>query len=161
MSYKKNRDWFIDYNDLASQSSPVHYVYWELKVSNDGAGPYSNLSFKPQWVTRLRNTSANQFDFSQLEIGDEVTIRTDGVVTTTANNQIYGTKIRFDIWWVPFDLIVWQTYQKAIASYPTIRVITFYIWSATMRDNPAELLFESDAAADIKVNWFYISVKRR
>lgn len=155
------RNGYIDYNDLATQTTPLSYTSGELKIWNDGAGPYSTSVYKPVGVTRLFNTATGQFDFSQLAVGDQVTIRTDWTVTTTTNNQIYGTKLRFDIGGTPFELKVGNTYRKAIGTYPTIRQISFYIWSTSMKNNPAELIFESDAPASIKVNWFYISVERR
>lgn len=96
-----NKDGFIDYSHSGTTQS---YVSGDLKLLNDGAGAYTLKTFAPLGVTELWNTTTNQFDFTQLEIGDEVTIRTDGQATTTENNQIFGTKINMSIGANPYTL---------------------------------------------------------
>jgi len=161
MWYQPDYNWFIDYNDLATQTTALSYVSGELVVTNDWAWPYSNYSHSPKWVTQLWNTAINKFDFSQLRVWDEVTVRTDWTVVTSAINQEFWTKIRFDIWWSPFDLSMWASFFKSVGAYPIIRQVSFYIGTESMRANPAELLFSSSDPADLVVNWFYMSVRRK
>lgn len=151
-------DGFIDYNHSGTTQS---YTTGDLKILNDGAGVYTLKTYKPLGVTELWNSTTNQFNFSELSLGDEVLLRTDGIVTTTSNNQIFGTKIKFDITGIPYELQVGQSYYKTIGSYQVNRVMSFYIGNTGTLLNPAELLFFSDSAATVKLNGFYISIKRR
>lgn len=161
MTYKTSRDWFIDYNDLATQSTPLLYSTWNIQLTNDWAWPYWNNSYAPMWITQLWNTSTNQFDFSKLAIWDEVTLRFDLLVTTSATNQIVKIYATFDIWWTPFSLTLDNQHFKTAWEYNIVETEKFYIWSAGMKNNPWRLYFNSDANASIKVNWFYISVIRK
>jgi hypothetical protein len=154
----KNLDGFIDYNHSGSTQS---YTTGDLKVLNDAVGAYTLKTYAPDSVTDLWNATTNQFDFSQLTLGDEVTIRTDGEVTTTANNQIFGTKLNMSIGANPYTLQVGQSYYKTIGTYPVTRLASFYIGNTDTLTNPAELMFYSDASATLKVTGYYISVKRR
>lgn len=153
-----NFDGFIDYSHSGSTQA---YVSGDLKILNDGAGAYTLKTYAPLGVTDLWNTTTNQFDFSQLRIGDEVTIRTDGEVTTTAVNQIFGTKLNMSIGSNPYILEVGKSFFKVVGTYPVIRYIHFYVGNTDTMNYPAELIFTSDEAATVKLLGFYISVKRR
>lgn len=159
--YKASRDGFIDYNDLATQSVPLAYTTGDLQITNDWAGPYGSSANAPMGITQLWNTSTNQFDFSKLSIGDEVTLRFDLLVTTSAPNQVTKVFCTFDIWGTPFSLTLDHQYFKSAWSYNVVETEMFHIGSAGMKNNPGRMYFNSDANATIKVNWFVISVKRR
>jgi len=159
--FKPCRDWFIDYNDLATQSVPLVYTTGELQLTCDGAWPYSTALYKPMGVTRLWNATTNQFDFSSLSVGDEITLRFDISVTTSATNQVLKVFSRFDIWWFPYDLTLDHQHFKTADTYNIVETESFYIGSEWMRANPWRLLMTSDASATVKINWLYISVTRR
>ena len=154
----RDLDGYFDYNHSGATQS---YVDGKLKVLNDAAGTYTTKVFAPLGVTDVWNATTNQFDFSQLSVGDQIEIRTDGEVTTTANNQIFGTELSMSIGANPYPLQVGQSYYKTIGTYPVTRLTKFYIGNTDTKDNPAELLFYSDAAATLKVTGFYISITRR
>jgi len=163
MSHCPNRDWFIDYNDLTTQSSPIAYTTGTIKLTNDGAWPYWNTAFPPAWVTSLWNTTTNQFNFSQLSIWDEVTLRFDVNLTTTQANQVIKFLVTFDIWGTQFDLTLDQQVFKTAGTYNIVETERFYIGSAGMKNNPWEIKFTSEGNDDatIVVNWFYLSAHRR
>ena len=162
MNYKYiNKNGWIDYNDSYTAINPINYISGDLQLTNDGLGIYSNSLFKPSGVTRLWNSTTNTFDFSELNVGDEITIRTEGIVTTSSNNQIFGTKIIFDLQGIPFSINLGQTYRKAIGTDSINRIIKFYIGSEEVRNTPAKWIFQSDSPATIIVNGLYISVQKR
>ena len=76
----------IDYNDLATASSPVSISAntW-TDIPNDGAGAFTNLLFLPAGITTLLDTSTGYLDLSQLSLGDSVLIRNDFEVTPNGN----------------------------------------------------------------------------
>ena len=156
-----NRDGFIDYNDLATQSTPIAYTTGTIKITNDGAWPYGDSANKSPMVTRLWNTATGQFDFSQLSIGDQVFIRCDIVVTTSTPNQEVELDYVMDIWWANYTVHCINQYFKTAKAYHLWQTTDIYIGNVGTKNNPAELRFQSDWACSIKVNWFYISTKRK
>lgn len=155
------RDGFFDYNDLTTATTPIAYTTGTIALTNDGAGAYSTSVYKPIGITQLWNTTSNQFDFSDLSLGDEVILRTDLLVTTTGANQVFEFHLTFDIGGTPYDLGIYHAHFKTAGTYNVVETESFYIGNAGTRDNPGELRFSSDSNATIKVNGFYISVKRR
>ena len=77
---------FADYNDASTTSSPVSLLagVW-TDIPNDGTGPYTNLSFLPDGVTNVLDTSTGYLDLSQLSLGDSIIIRNDFTVTPNVN----------------------------------------------------------------------------
>jgi len=161
MSYKPYRNWFIDYNDLATQSVPIAYTTWTIVLTNDWAWPFSTSQFHPKNITQLWNTATNQFDFSWLDIWDEVMIRVDILVDIVTPWTVVKLNFTFDIWWVPFDLTIDNQYFKNAWTYNIVETEKFYIGGSWMKNNPWELRFTADWVCDIVVNWFYISVYRK
>jgi len=160
--YKSSRDGFIDYNDLATQSVPIAYTTWSArKLTNDGLWPQTFKTEKPQGVTELRNTATNQFDFSKLSIWDQVDIRVVFDLTTSATNQESLVYMNMAIWWWAYSIYDWSWYFKAAWTRPVWAVIKLYMWNTDTINLPSEIMFLSDANASIKVNWFYISAKRK
>jgi len=153
-----NKDGFFDYNHSGTTQA---YTSGNMKVLNDGAGAYTTSLYAPFGITDLLNTTTNQFDFSGLSLGDEVMLRIDYIVTTTANNQIVNGFMTFDIGGTPYNLTLGSSYFKVVGTYNIIKVVPFYIGNEGTLNNPAELYFDSDAAATLQVNGFYISAKRR
>lgn len=130
MSYKASRDGFIDYNDLATQSTPLAYTTGNLQLTNDGAGSYGTVVYKPMGITKLWNTSTNQFDFSELSIGDEISLRFDLLVTTASTNQVVKIFSTFDIGGTPFNLTLDNQHFKTAGEYNIVETEMFYIGSA-------------------------------
>jgi len=152
---------FIDYNDSATHTTPLSYLSGTLKITNDGLGAYSTSTFAPIGVTKFWDTMNNQFDFSQLEVGDEVSLRIDLNVETKAPNAQIKAYLKFDISGFPFNLGIYHNYFKNTGTYNIVETEGFYIGSEGMRDNRGELLFESDVECSIIVNGFYISINKR
>ena len=153
----------FDYNDLATQTTPLAYTTGDLQLTNDIEGDYTFLSQPPYGVTSVWDEIDNVFDFSQLSIGDEVFLRVHINVTTTGANQISGLKILFgegtaNEYMLPIDLGI---AFKIAGSYDVLRELTFYIGNEDWRTTPAKLLFESDASADIIVYGWHPYIIRK
>ena len=78
-----------DYNDAATAVTPITLTAdtWTA-VTNDGAGPFTNLNYLPSGATQLMNTTSGAFDFSELSLGDNCLIRNDFSVTPNTNNAL-------------------------------------------------------------------------
>jgi len=82
-----------DYNDSGTAVSPITLATdtWTT-VPNNGAGPFTNLTYLPSGVTNLMNTATGQFTFSELSLGDNVFVRNDLTVNPLTNNALFEVR---------------------------------------------------------------------
>jgi len=154
-----NKDGYIDYAHAGSSQS---YTAGDLKLLNDGLGPTSQNTYAPANVTILWNSTTNRFDFSQLALGDIVFLRYDLKVTTTSPNQIVKLKMNFAIGNASaYTQVIYENEYKTAELHEITQVFMFYIGRDYVQNNPAELIFSSDAAATILINGFVLTTQRR
>jgi len=93
MTYINRTDGYVDYNDLATASTPVVLVTdtW-TDVPNDKLGAFTNEDSLPPTVTNLMDGSTGYLDFSDLSIGSDLLIRIDFSVTPEINNALMETR---------------------------------------------------------------------
>ena len=87
-----------DYNDTSTTATPINLVAntWTT-ITNDGAGAFTNLNYLPDGTTSLMDTSTGAFDFSQLELGDNVLVRNDYEVTPNINNALLELRYQLGV----------------------------------------------------------------
>ena len=147
--------------DYSSSLPDVEYVTTNqhLKLLNDGIGIYTNKKYAKQ--RELWNTSTNQFDFSNLKLGDDVSIRIDLNVTTMTDNQ--EINLIADIGCFPesggYKMQFYKNTIKNKGKHNIISIFNLYIGNDYIFKNPSELLFSSDNEAIVLLNGFYLSVK--
>jgi len=89
---------YFDHNDLATQTTPINYTSGVLvKLTNDALGPYTDLTKAPYGITNVWNATTNQFDFSQMDVGDTVDLRIYCAITTTSTKKTLKFFIKFGI----------------------------------------------------------------
>lgn len=154
---------FFDYNDLATQTTPISVVAnTDTKLTNDTLGTYTNINYPPYGVSSLWDTATSRFNFSQLSIGDTIDVRVHLQVTTTTSNQTYKIGAKFGIGSASaFDNIIFTDQAKTAGVHEVSFVAPFYIGEANILNNPAELYINTDASATVKVDGWYIRVLRR
>jgi hypothetical protein len=81
-------------------------------LPNDGAGAGTNKTYKVTGVGELWNAGAGLFDWSALSLGDQINIRLNIIVTTTAANQVVSTKLNTAIGGTPYDIFWQSSYYK-------------------------------------------------
>jgi len=158
----KSKIGFFQYGDLATATVPFAVpgdsVYRALP--NDGEGN-STLDQAPTGMTLLWNVDTDQFDFSELAIGDMVDIAVNLEITSSSNNQQVALKMVLGIGGteteLPFDYIN----HKSAETFLILRYKGFFIKDANIRDNPAELRIASDGTADVKILGWYCKITRR
>ena len=91
-------DGIADYNDAATAVTPITLTAdtWAT-VTNDGAGPFTNLNYLPSGVTQLMDTASGAFDFSELNLGDNCLIRNDFSVTPNTNNALLELRYQLGV----------------------------------------------------------------
>ena len=153
----------FDYNDLATQATPLSYMSGDLQLTNDSEGDYTFLSQPPYGITNVWDEESNTFDWSELSIGDEVFLRVHINITTTGSNQVSGLKILFgegtdNEYYQPIDLGI---AFKTAGSYDILRDLKFYIGNNDWKNTPCKILFNSDANASVTVNGWHPYIIRK
>lgn len=158
--YRSKVGWF-DYNDAGATQSHTGSGGF-LKIENDGLGIYTQKDYKPLGMTDIWNSSTNQFDFSELSVGDMVDIRFDLVLTTNSNNQLVEGALYLAIGSAnPYTLGFGSKTVKSSSTAELILNSNFYIGSEDTRSFPAEFRLNSDAILTIDVEGWYIKITRR
>lgn len=154
---------FFDYNDAATGGTPISHNGSEgyKKLTNDGAGAFTNLTYIPVGMTTLWNTTTNQFDFSELSLGDMIDLRVDIDVTTTAPNQEVVVRVTLAIGGVPYSLEVDRAVFKSAGTYKMLSYTGGYMGDANTLDNAGEVQLDTDDAATVTVQGWYCKVTRR
>lgn len=163
--YQAVRSGIYDYNDAATQTTPISIAVADTwyNLTNDGAGPYTNKTYAFPDITDIWDTVGDEFDFSSLALGDTVDIRLDVEVTSTALNQDFDIDLVLAIgtageYRIPF--IVEQQF-KATGSRQLIRFNSIYMGDTNTRDNPGKFQIRSSDPGSVKVNGWYVRVSRR
>lgn len=158
-------DGYFNYSDSSSQATatPIAYTTGSpLKLGNDGQGGQTTGAYAPYGITQLFDTITGNFDFSELAIGDEVIIRFNLDITTSATNQEFFLYLDLAVGGsFPYSLYDGVFAFKTAGKRQIGVNIPLYIGTADTRDNPGQLMFSSDANATITVNSYYITTKRR
>ena len=153
----------FDYNDLATKTTPLPYTSGDLQLTNDTLGEFTHLSQTPYGITSVWDEETNTFDFSQLSIGDRVTLRIDIDLTTTASNQSSLLKILFgegtDDEYT--EVISNELAYKTAGEHQVKVDYTFDIRDNTWGETPAKLLFSSGNSAIVTVNGWAVYIIRK
>ena len=154
---------FYDYeNTLPTQTIAGDEVYH--KLLNNGLGIHTKKQFRPRGMdlAGIWNTTTNQFDFTQLRLGDQLMIRVDLTIIPGTPNQDIDTAINFDIGGESFLLMVDHIIPKRSDPIPRhISYVAMYMGTQEVVGNPAEILMRSDDVFDVTVHGWYIDITRR
>jgi len=151
----------MDYSDAATTTTPiVTPATVPTKLTNDGAGVYTNKTYKPDTVTDLWDAATNQLDFSELNLGDIVIIRFDVIPVTGSANTDLDISLKMAVGSAtPYDLFVnHSSYKSAGTQNNMVRTMMLYIGDTNTKDYPAEIYATTDANATIIVNGWAIAI---
>ena len=156
----------FDVADLGTTSSPISIPGTNafIKLTNDGLGAQTINTHAPIGITELWDTTNDEFDFSQLKLGDIVDIRLDiNVITPSPNTQV---EVRLEAGLGVFAFNVgWdnQFYSAAKASpgIPLVRSSFVAMQTTTILTGKAEFQVAADKACTVVVNgWNYVVTRR-
>lgn len=149
-----------DYNDLATTSTPIPLTVAGTfyPLTNDGAGAFSTNVFKIPSHSEIWDTTANEFDFSSLKVGDTIDFRLDYTVITSGVNRDIETELQLAIGSAgPYSLNMDFRPFKAAGTYQIIRWHSIYIGDTNTLNFPAKFATRSDGTGDtIIVNGWYV-----
>jgi hypothetical protein len=155
---------YYDYNDLATHTTPISIpstgVY--TKLTCDGLGEYSVTDQRPTGMGELWNTTTNQLDFSELNIGDRILIRIDVLVDAAgANSEVKGRILCGIGSGFEYPISFSDCLYKTSGEHQIVQTHYFHITSEIMRDYPAEIQLSSDTDIDVTVNGWAIDINKR
>jgi hypothetical protein len=154
---------YFDYNDLITQTTPLTALTnTPLKLTNDSEGANTSTDQNPYGVSYVWDSTTNQFNFSELSVGDTIDVRVHVQVTTTTSNQKVDIKAVFGIGSVSeFTNSIFETTFKSSGLHEISFVAPFYMGSTYITDYPAELYLTTDASATVQVDGWYIRIIRK
>lgn len=154
---------YFDYNDLITQTTPLTAVTnTPLKLTNDSEGANTSTDQNPYGVSYVWDSTTNQFNFSELSVGDTIDVRVHVQVTTTTSNQKVDIKAKFGIGSVAeFTNVIYENQFKSSGTHEVSFVAPFYMGSTYITDYPAELYLTTDASATVQVDGWYIRIIRK
>jgi len=148
---------FLDYNDLATTTTPISVLGGAgyVDITNDGLGSLTNKNYSPEGITDIWNATSNIFDFTELSLGDMVDLRLDIEVTTTANNQEVELVLELGTNTTPYEIPYTVNSFKTTGTYKINKYNGFYIGSADTLNGGGKFKIKSDANCTVKVNGWY------
>ena len=151
------------YSDEATQTVPLTIVAdVPKKLTNDTLGDYTVTSNAPYGVSSVWNSVDNELDFSEMTIGDLLTLRVDAEITTGSANQTLKCYVKLGVGSASeFDLLLSQGQVKAAGAYPFVSEVSLDLAYQNIIDNPGEIYVLSDGGATIKINGWYIEILRK
>lgn len=97
---------FIDYNDTTPTISLTAETWTD--VPNNGAGAFSNNTYKPEGINEVLDTSTGYLDFSELTLGSEILIRHDFEVNPNTNNALLQVRYLLGQGANEYPLLFWS-----------------------------------------------------
>lgn len=151
---------YFDYSDLITQTTPLNIVAnTPSLVTNDALGEFTSSSNAPYGISRVYDETTNQFDFSQLKIGDAIMIRLDYSITTTNANQKYHFDLKLGVGSpTEFQRRVFEQEVKTAGTSGAWVTMAFTLDYQDIVDYPCELYVTSDANATFVNNGYKVEV---
>lgn len=150
---------FWDYNDLATTGTPLNAVAsTPLALPNDGAGAFTNKTYKPLGMTDIWNAGGGVFDFTELSLGDTVDIRLDVSVTTTSANQNVDLYLQLGQGGSAYNIVFDTILVKAASTKQLVSFSSVYMGDLNTLNNAAQFFVLTDSAATVTVNGWYVRV---
>lgn len=136
-----------DYNDTATSTTPIALTVADTwyGLTNDGLGANTQTALRLPGRKETWNTTTNQLELDDNSIGDGVLLRTDVSVTTTVANRGVELGLRLAAnSGTPFILSMGRQEFKTAGTYQMVLPYWFYIGTALVRDNAAEIVARCD-----------------
>lgn len=149
---------FEDWNSTLTAQNLTASSWVDL--NNNGAGTFTNTTYRLPGTTSLWDTSNNEFDWSSLNLGDTVDIRVDVTFTTSASND--EVALRLDVAHgdaAEFPIEFFRRAFKTAGTYNIVIPVSLYMGSSAILTNPTKIAAFADTASDTcLVNGWFIRV---
>lgn len=153
-----------DYNDSGSSQSLTNGSWVDL--TNDGAGSFTNTTYRLPGYNAIWDTATDQFDWSGagLTLGDTVDLRVDVLATTTSTNDTMA--VRLDMAegsGNEYSLELMRQEFDSAGTYQMVRFYSVYMGDTNTLNFPAKVsMFTNSTGNSVVVNgWFARVLPRR
>jgi len=154
---------FVDYNNSSGTVSLAADTWTDLP--NDAAGAFTNTSYTPTDIGGLDliDTSNGYLDFSDLDLGSQLIIRSDVTVTPQTNNALFQMRYLLGSGAGEYQLLFLSERLDSGSGLDYQRVIPFpiYMGDTNTRDNAGRLQAKLSTAGTITNAGIYISILER
>jgi hypothetical protein len=149
-----------DYNNTLSVQS---FTGTPIVLNNNGAGANTNKTYKLQGIDDIFNTTTNEFTFNSLTLGDVFNIRVNLTITTSGANQEVDIYMNLAIGTGSnYQVSLGKRFFKTSGVHTISDIYNFiYMGNTDTKNNPAKIMFNSDANATVLVNGFSCVVNKR
>ncbi len=153
----------FDVADTATTTTPISIPGTStfIKLTNNGLGVQTNNNFAPIGITELWDPTNNEFDFSQLKLGDIVTIRIDLDVDIQNNDTEVEVRLQAGIGVFTFNINWDQRSYKAVQVAPLAKSSFVTMVTAAILDGTAEFQLKADKACAVTVRGWNYTITRR
>jgi hypothetical protein len=149
----------FDVNDFGTIASPIAIPGTSTltQLTNDGLGPQTSNVNAPDGVTELWDVANDEFDFSQLKMGDQILIRTVVEVTILSVNTDVSSDLVAGIGVAEFSLPWVRASFKATGVYELSRTSFITMDSVAALTGKAQFKMMADKVCNATViGWNYI-----
>ena len=152
---------FMDYNDSGTVVDLTADVWTD--VPNDGAGAFTNKTYKPTSVNELLDVSTGYLDFSDLSLGSELIVRNDFTVTPQTNNALLEIRYVLGQGDGEYSLRFWFERLDNGSGVPYQKVVSFpiYMGDENTRGGVGKLQVKLSTDGSLVNAGSYISAKIR
>ena len=154
-----------DYNDATTAITPIDLTLADTnyKLTNDGAGPFTNLAYGLSNLDHVWIAVDNHFVWENggaLILGDTVDIRFDVEFTTGLNNTEVTIDLELGVGSVPYTLPVIENINVVTAgTIRELRELSIYMGDTNTLSFPSEVKARaSKTGATVKVNGWFVRV---
>ena len=150
---------FIDYNDTTGAIDLLEETWTD--VPNDGAGQFSNNSYKPDGVNEVLDTNTGYLDFNDLTLGSEILIRHDFVVNPNTNNALLQVRYILGQGAGEYPLLFWSERLDNGSGIPYQRVplIAIYMGDNNTKGGVGKLQVKLSTTGTFTNAGSYISIR--
>lgn len=154
---------FVYLENTSTDTTLINYTANDfLPLINNVLGTKTSYTFAPNGVTSIWNSSTNRFDFSELEIGDQIIIYLDVEITPTQNGQRFV--VDFSVADGTSDISTVTIYDNSNFLNSTVKAIKPFIVHTFTNENqitgPSKLTLFSSLNASLKIKSFIIDITK-
>jgi hypothetical protein len=153
----------FDVQDVATVSTKIVIPGTNtfVQLTNDGLGAQTINTFAPIGITELWDTVNDEFDFSQLKLGDILHIRADlDVIVASPNTQV-ELQLEAGIGVFAFPISWDNPFYGSAGTFSLVRTSFLTMQTTAVLTGKAEFQLKADKACTIQVNgWNYFILRR-
>ena len=151
----------FDYNDTSGAISLIADTLTDLP--NNGAGAFTNKTYRPTLVNEVMDTSTGYLDFSELTLGSQLIVRNDFKVNPNTNNSLLEVRYLLGQNASEYALNFWSERLDNGSGIDYQRVIPFpiYMGDTNTQGGVGKLQVKLSTNGTLTNAGSYINIQRR